>query len=103
ESLAPKRFESGYKPDPAQTQERRGSIIPDSCFMTPITTYGFSDEKFSMRKIQQTPQGNKFLLILDGKVYDGKTKLIGTPNLQNILAAATMSFLLGMSPKTIVG
>lgn len=67
-----------------------------------LITYGFTDEKFSVRKVKQTPQGSTFMLLFDGKVYDAKTLLLGIPNIQNILAAATMSFLLGMQPKAIV-
>lgn len=66
------------------------------------TTYGFSDDKFSLKTIKQTSDGSTFSLVLDGKMYQGQTKLLGNPNVQNILGAATMSYLLGMKPHEIL-
>lgn len=67
-----------------------------------ITTYGFSDEKFSIQDIRQTNEGSSFILILDGEKHTTKTKLLGRSTVQNILAAATMSYLLGVKPTNIV-
>jgi UDP-N-acetylmuramoyl-tripeptide--D-alanyl-D-alanine ligase len=67
-----------------------------------ITFYGFSEEKFSIKNVEQNSEGTKFLLILNGKTYNAKTKLVGSSNLQNILGASTMSFLLGLKPEEIV-
>jgi UDP-N-acetylmuramoyl-tripeptide--D-alanyl-D-alanine ligase len=76
-----------------------GSILSNlKKYNKKIITYGFSDKKFSAEKIN----GNEFVLILDGKKYTAKTKLVGNANLQNILAAATMAFSLGLSDKQIV-
>ena len=43
-----------------------------------------------------------FDLILDNKTYPSKTKLIGRSQIENIVAAATMAFKLGMKPGKIV-
>lgn len=67
-----------------------------------IITYGFSNSSFSMRNSKQTTHGTTFTLVLDHKEYHAKTQLLGKPNLQNILAAATMSYLLGMKPDAII-
>jgi UDP-N-acetylmuramoyl-tripeptide--D-alanyl-D-alanine ligase len=67
-----------------------------------IIYYGFSDKKFSITNIKQTPSGSEFLLTLDRKKYKAKTKLLGHSNLQNILGAATMSFLLGLKADEII-
>lgn len=67
-----------------------------------IMQYGFSDTLFSIRNIAQTHEGSSFTLILDGKKYKAQTTLLGKSNLQNILGAATMSYLLGMTPAEIV-
>jgi UDP-N-acetylmuramoyl-tripeptide--D-alanyl-D-alanine ligase len=63
--------------------------------------YGYTDEKFSIKNIRTRAQAWEFTLILNGKEYHSKTKLLGKPNLQNILAAATMSYLQGMKPLAI--
>lgn len=67
-----------------------------------LISYGFTDKAFSIKHIKQTEHGTHFSLILDGKEYQAKTKLLGKPNLQNILAAATMSYSLGMKPAAII-
>lgn len=67
-----------------------------------IIPYGFSDKEFSITDITQASEGSEFVLILDRKKYKTKTKLLGKSNLQNILGAATMSYLLGMTPPEIV-
>lgn len=63
--------------------------------------YGITDQKFSLKNLKHTASGTEFTLVLDGKDYPAHTKLLGNPNLQNILAAATMAFLLGMEPQSI--
>jgi UDP-N-acetylmuramoyl-tripeptide--D-alanyl-D-alanine ligase len=67
-----------------------------------IVPYGFSDKKFSITDIKQTLHGSEFLLLLDGKKYKANTSLLGNSNLQNILAASTMSYLLGVSASQII-
>ena len=64
--------------------------------------FGFSDQKFSLKNIKHTASGTEFTLVLDGKEHHAHTKLLGKPNLQNILAAATMAFLLGMKSHVII-
>ena len=67
-----------------------------------LFTYGFTDEKFTIKNIKHHASGSEFTLVLDGKEHFAKTKLLGKPNLQNILAAATMSFLLGVKTQSII-
>lgn len=67
-----------------------------------MTTYGYSDKKFSIHDSQQSSEGTSFTLVLNGKKYKANTQLLGKSNLQNILGAATMSFLLGMKPEEII-
>jgi UDP-N-acetylmuramoyl-tripeptide--D-alanyl-D-alanine ligase len=67
-----------------------------------LIPYGFTDEKFSLKNITHHTSGSEFILVLDGKEYHTRTRLLGKPNIQNILAAATMSFLLGIKPQSIV-
>lgn len=66
-----------------------------------LVSYGYTDKNFSVRNIKNNPSGWEFTLVLEDKEYHSKTKLLGKPNLQNILAAATMSYLLGMKPHEI--
>lgn len=67
-----------------------------------IVTYGFSDKRFSIQDIEMTHGSTHFMLILNGKKYKAIASLLGKSILQNILAAATMSYLLGMKPQDIV-
>jgi len=67
-----------------------------------LIPYGFSDDKYSIKNIITHSNGSEFTLILNGKKYKTHTKLIGIPNLQNILAAATMCYLLQIPPHAIV-
>src|SRR5258708_611222 len=67
-----------------------------------LIPYGFGDENFSIRNIRHQAHGTDFTLILDRKEYHAQTKLLGKPNLQNILAAATMSYMLKVKPHTII-
>lgn len=67
-----------------------------------LIPYGFSDNRFTIKNQKTHKHGSEFTLVLDGKEFQAETKLLGTPNLQNILASATMSYLLGIKPHTIV-
>jgi UDP-N-acetylmuramoyl-tripeptide--D-alanyl-D-alanine ligase len=67
-----------------------------------LVPYGFIDEKFTIKNIKHDSHGSDFTLFLDGKEHRAHTKLLGKPNLQNILAAATMAYLLGMKANSIV-
>jgi UDP-N-acetylmuramoyl-tripeptide--D-alanyl-D-alanine ligase len=67
-----------------------------------LITYGFVDEKFTIKNIKHDSHGSDFSLVLDGKEHHTHTKLLGKPNIQNILAAATMSYLLGLKPQSII-
>ena len=49
------------------------------------------------RKIRATPSGTKFEMVIDGCVFECSTKLLGTANVDNIVVAATMAYLLGES------
>lgn len=64
--------------------------------------YGKEDEGFYLKNIETGADGSTFDIYLDGKSYSAKTNLIGESNLENILAASTMSYLLGMEPEKIV-
>ncbi len=88
--------ESEPHPSPLLKGERKNSVSKE------IIMYGFSDKKFLITNIVQTHEGSSFTLVLDGKEYKAKTKLFGKSNLQNILGAATMSYLLHMTPQEIV-
>jgi UDP-N-acetylmuramoyl-tripeptide--D-alanyl-D-alanine ligase len=67
-----------------------------------IISYGFSDKRFSIKDIEQTANESRFSIILNGKKYKAKTKLLGNSNLQNILGASTMSFMLGLKADEII-
>ncbi len=47
--------------------------------------------------IQATPQGSKFVFVIDGQKFDCQTKLLGSSNIDNIVVAGTMAYLLGES------
>lgn len=73
-----------------------------STYKKPLISYGFSNKLFSIKNVKTTIKGTHFSLVLNGKTYPAYTKLIGKPNLQNILAAATMSHKLGLSADKII-
>lgn len=79
------------------------SLIKDNYqnYKKKLVPYGYNNQNFSIRNIKNHTSGWEFTLLLEGKEYHAKTKLLGKPNLQNILAAATMSYLLGMKPHEI--
>jgi UDP-N-acetylmuramoyl-tripeptide--D-alanyl-D-alanine ligase len=64
--------------------------------------YGLGDFSFSAKNIKIIEDGTTFELILDDKNYPCKTKLIGKSQIENIVAAATMAFKLGMKPEKIL-
>lgn len=57
--------------------------------------FGYFSVKFS-------PAGTDFKLTLRTKTYNVHTKLLGTSAVQNITAAASMAFLLGVEPELIL-
>lgn len=65
-------------------------------------TYGFTDEKNTIRNDKITKTGTIFDLILNGKTYRAQTTLIGNSHLKNILAAATVAHFLGVSSQKIL-
>jgi UDP-N-acetylmuramoyl-tripeptide--D-alanyl-D-alanine ligase len=71
-------------------------------YKTTLVKYGFHDKTFTLSHLKTNTHGSTFTLVLNGKSYTTTTKLIGTPNIQNILGAATMSYKLGIKPEIIV-
>ena len=67
-----------------------------------VITYGFSDSIFTVKESKYSEKGTTFTLILDKQAHAAETKLLGKPNVQNILAAATVCYKLGMQPEEIV-
>ncbi|HSW97526.1 MAG TPA: UDP-N-acetylmuramoyl-tripeptide--D-alanyl-D-alanine ligase [Candidatus Saccharimonadales bacterium] len=67
-----------------------------------LIPYGFTDKENTIKNIRHHADGSEFTLVLDGREHNAKTKLLGKPNLQNILAAATMSYQLGVKPNAII-
>ncbi len=47
--------------------------------------------------VNASSKGSEFVFVLDGKKFDCKTKLLGSSNIDNIVAAAAMAYLLGES------
>jgi len=64
--------------------------------------YGLGDFSFSAKNIKISEEGTIFDLVLDDKIYECKTSLVGRSQVENIVAAATMAFKLGMKPIKIV-
>jgi UDP-N-acetylmuramoyl-tripeptide--D-alanyl-D-alanine ligase len=64
--------------------------------------YGLGNFSFSAKNIKINQEETSFDLILDNKVYPCRTKLIGRSQVENIVAAATMAFKLGIKPAKIV-
>ncbi|KKR76377.1 MAG: UDP-N-acetylmuramoyl-tripeptide-D-alanyl-D-alanine ligase [Candidatus Levybacteria bacterium GW2011_GWA2_40_8] len=79
-------------------------IVPKSYkkYKKNLIPYGFSGKKFSAKNIKSVNNGTQFELILDGKKLQAKTKLIGKSQIQNIIAAASIAFKLGVSPAKII-
>lgn len=61
-----------------------------------------SDKQFRIKGIKISHERTEFTIIFNGKKYPGHTKLLGHPNIENILAAAAMANILGMEPTEIV-
>ena len=68
-----------------------------------FVVYGLGNFDFSAKNIKINKERTSFGLILDGKIYPCKTSLIGRSQIENIVAAATMAFKLGMKPAKITG
>lgn len=49
-----------------------------------------------------TSEGSEFDLIIDGKVFKVKTKLIGKCNIDNIVSASALAYLLDINPNDII-
>lgn len=49
------------------------------------------------QSIKATSQGSHFVFVIDGQKFDCKTKLLGSSNIDNIVVAGTMAYLLGES------
>lgn len=64
--------------------------------------YNSSATNYKLQATTFTEHGSKFDLILDGKKYPATTPVFGQSNLQNILAAATMAYQLGITSKQII-
>lgn len=71
-----------------------------------LFTYGHSDKKlsekqFRIKNLRSSHIGSNFDILFENNEYQAQTKLLGYPNIQNILAAAAMAYKLGMKPQTI--
>jgi UDP-N-acetylmuramoyl-tripeptide--D-alanyl-D-alanine ligase len=64
--------------------------------------YGLGNFNFSAKNITINEKGTTFDLVLDGKAYACQTALLGKSQIENMVAASTMAFKLGMAPKKIV-
>jgi len=64
--------------------------------------YGLGNYAFSAKNIKINEDGTVFDLVLDNKIYKCKTKLIGRSQVENMVAAATMAFKLGVKPAKII-
>lgn len=69
---------------------------------TQIFTYGFNDNKFSVKDIETSESGTKFKLLLRSKNYDAQTILVGRSNLSNVIAASAMAYKLGVNYEKII-
>jgi UDP-N-acetylmuramoyl-tripeptide--D-alanyl-D-alanine ligase len=63
---------------------------------TSFNTYSFQDPKatFFVSKFRLAPTGAKFSLVYKSKIYQFTTPLFGTANLENLVAAISMAFIL---------
>lgn len=64
--------------------------------------YAKENGEFRIENVETTPEGSFFDLVLQDKVLRTQTPLVGKSNLENILAGASMAYLLGMSDEKIV-
>ncbi len=47
--------------------------------------------------VKVSASGSKFVFVVDGKKFECKTKLLGMPNIDNVIVAGAMAYLLGES------
>lgn len=68
-----------------------------------IKTYSFMDPRadFFVKSYHLTTSGSNLEVVHQNKTYDFDTKLFGTSNLENLVAAIGMAFMLGIDPKII--
>ncbi len=68
-----------------------------------IKTYSFvnSAADFFVKSHHLTASGSNLEVVYQNKTYHFETKLFGTSNLENLVAAVGMAFMLGIDPKTI--
>ncbi|MEK7524936.1 MAG: UDP-N-acetylmuramoyl-tripeptide--D-alanyl-D-alanine ligase, partial [Patescibacteria group bacterium] len=68
-------------------------------------TYSFTDStaNFYVSSSKLKPDGAEFAVTYQNKKYPFATKLFGSANLENLVAAVSMSFILEIDPKTIQG
>lgn len=53
-------------------------------------------------KVRQSEDGTTFVFVVDGQKFDCKTKLLGMANIDNIIVAGAMAYLLGETVFSIV-
>lgn len=68
-----------------------------------VKTYSFTDPAadFYVKSAKLKPNGTQFTLVYKNKDYDFTTQLFGSTNLENLVAAVGMSFVLSVAPETI--
>jgi UDP-N-acetylmuramoyl-tripeptide--D-alanyl-D-alanine ligase len=64
--------------------------------------YASPSSGYNIKNIKSDKAGSRFTLELGGNTFEASTKLIGNSNLENISAAASMAYLLGLEPQLIV-
>ena len=68
-----------------------------------VKTYSFSNPlaTFFVKNFRLTPSGSVLEVVCKQKVYRFETKLFGTSNLENLIGAIGMAFILGIDPTAI--
>ncbi len=68
-----------------------------------VRTYSFIDPRadFFVKSPHLTASGSNLEVVHQNKTYRFGTKLFGSSNLENLIAAIGMAFMLGVDPKTI--
>lgn len=64
--------------------------------------YALPTSRYNIKNIRPDKTGSRFTLGLDGNTFEASTGLIGNSNLENILAAASMAYLLRLEPQLII-
>ncbi len=66
-----------------------------------VKTYSFTNPAadFFVSSYQLKPNGTEFTIIFKNKKYQFETKLFGSSNLENLIAAIGMAFMLGIEPQ----